>query len=204
MKTWSHVITRLANAHLPENPERQAYALIKEEHEHIKAQFDHCEQEVRSLEATYQSSKQRLLDLEKEAQVIEEDTRTAITQDQNDKAHSLATEIAHLRASVNANQVDVAKLENHIVSLKGVLSQNRFSLFRLEQQMDTLNATSQLQRAQHQLATKQGVRTALHSFAKLAAQPASNDAPLQAGTPMASTTTPETAESILARLKAPS
>ena len=80
-----------------------------------------------------------------------------------------------------------------------MLSQNRYSLFRLGQQLDTLNATTQLQQAQAHLALHNGVRTALDAIALLRTRAASNDDKTQEAEPTQNL--PESPEAIIVRLK---
>ena len=177
MKTWGHIINQLAHSSATDTSEREACELIKAEYEQAKNDFAHCEQAIQSLEGLYQKAKLHNTELEQQTSKIERNAEKEIAtpKSTHNRAQQLTNDIADLQTNVIANRHEVAKLEQDILALKGALSQNRFNLFRLEQQMDTLNATSQLHQAKHQISSKQGIRTGFEAFCQLASLKASND-----------------------------
>jgi uncharacterized coiled-coil protein SlyX len=221
MNTWTNVIAELANIQGdPEaHAEAQAYAQsrVKTEYVTVKKQSELSELAIKNLETDYLRAKARLIELESQAQQIELATQCALERQQAQKALTLATEIAKLNINVFDNRQQVAHIEHAINELKGAVSHNRYNLFRLEQQLDTLAATSQLQQAQSKLAEHKGIRTALHSIAAIKARSASNDGDLRSfanrknlsmpqnpcppWTSSSLTSIPESAEQILQRLR---
>ncbi|HEY7773311.1 MAG TPA: hypothetical protein VIC26_09015 [Marinagarivorans sp.] len=206
MNTWSTVIAQLAttpsDAHAQTEAHRKAQGMVSKEFRTVKQQFEHSETQLKELEQNYSAAKQALTELEHQTKQIEADTQHALAREEAKKALALASEIAKLNVNVCGNRKQVLALEQTMHALKGTLSQNRYNLFRLEQQLDTLNASAQLQRAQSQLSAGKGIRTALHSIARLNAQ-AKHSAPQKPQTAHpAAEAQAESAEQILNRLRA--
>jgi predicted RNase H-like nuclease (RuvC/YqgF family) len=202
MSTWNIVIAKLASKEAGNPSEAEATVMAQREYSTVKKQFERSERNLRTLENAHAEAQQNLQALEAKALLIEQDTQQALAQQQDQKAQALAVQIAQLHVTLLASQQQVAQLDTSLVGLKGVLSHNRYNLFRLEQQLDTLNATVQLQQAQTQLAERKGIRTALDSIALMRARAASNDDASAAQTAsILEAPIPETADAILKRLQ---
>ena len=201
MSTWNIVIAKLASKSAGNSSEVEATVIAQREYSTVKKQFERSERNLRDLENAHAQAQRNLQALEAKALLIEQHTQQALAQQQDQKAQALAVQIAQLHVTLLASQQQVAQLDASLGGLKGVLSHNRYNLFRLEQQLDTLNATVQLQHAQTQLAERKGIRTALDSIALIRARAASNDDVGAAQATPLNTPIPETADAILKRLQ---
>ncbi|MDZ7923149.1 MAG: hypothetical protein U5M23_03645 [Marinagarivorans sp.] len=200
MNTWNIVIAKLASKEAGNPSEAEATIMVQRQYSTVKKQFERSERNLRALESAHAEAQQNLQALEAKTQRIEHDTQQALAEQQDQKAQALAVQIAQLHVTFLSSQQQVAELDATLVGLKGVLSHNRYNLFRLEQQLDTLHATVQLQQAQTLLAERKGIRTALDSIPLMRARTTSNDAsPPQ--TNLLTTPIPETADAILKRLQ---
>ena len=200
MSTWNIVIAKLASKEAGNPSEAEATLMAQREYSTVKKQFERSERNLRALQSAHAEAQQNLQALEAKTQLIEQDTQQALAEQQDQKAQALAVQIAQLHVILLSSQQQVAELDATLVGLKGVLSHNRYNLFRLEQQLDTLHATVQLQHAQTQLAERKGIRTALDSIALMRARAASNDASATQ-TSLLTAPIPETADAILKRLQ---
>lgn len=162
---WSRTIARLAKAKSHDaNLLDQAQSELRAVHSSIHKQSQSNEKALIALEKDYGSAKQELATLADEMRSTQPQTKTSRT----GKAHSL-------EAALAASEARVGEIEQALLALKGVVSHNRYRLFQLSQQLDTLSATSQLHKAHGAQNRGAGVVTALDALASFSQRQACND-----------------------------
>lgn len=162
---WSQAIARLAkakanNIHLLNDAQSELQAA----HSSIRKQSQQSEKALKQLEADYSSAKEELDALASEMTLAEKRVEPPRGSDFN-----------AMKAALKASEARVDNIEQSLLELKGVVSHNRYRLFQLSQQLDTLCATSQLHKAHRSRSRTNGVVTALDALALVSQQQACND-----------------------------
>lgn len=164
-QSWSRAIARLAKAKAHNATVLdEAQSELQGAHNSIQKQSVQSEKALKQLEKDYSEAKDTLDTLA--GQLREADKRV-----QAPKGGDFST----LQASMAESQARVGEIEQSLLELKGVVSHNRYRLFQLSQQLDTLCATSQLHKAHTAQNKATGVTTALDALAAFSQRQACND-----------------------------
>lgn len=162
---WSQAIARLAKI---KNHDAsvldQAQSELRAAHNSIHKQSLQNEKTLKQLEKDYSAAKDVLDELADQMRRTQRHTQP-----------TQSNELKALQSSMIDSQTRVGEIEQSLLELKGVVSHNRYRLFQLSQQLDTLCATSQLHKAHNAQHRNTGVTTALDALAAFSQRQACND-----------------------------
>lgn len=162
---WSRAIARLAKAKAHNATVLdEAQSELQAAHNSIQKQSVQSEKALKQLKKDYFEAKDTL-------DTLSDQLRQADKRAQPPKGGDFKA----LQAAMIESQGRVGEIEQSLLELKGVVSHNRYRLFQLSQQLDTLCATSQLHKAHSAQNRTAGVTTALDALAALSKRQACND-----------------------------
>lgn len=225
MNIWAKMITALrggVNEAGEAIVDSQALRILDQEIRDAAEQLKQSKDSLASIIAREKLAKEKCNELKKQIVEYEDYAVQALGQENETLAHEVAEKIADLENTLVTEKEAASNFAQNADSLRAAITQTENNLRRLKQQVDTVKATENVQRAQEAVAERHSgsnskLRTAMDSLERIKEKQALKSATMAAASELASSSsdtslnekleqagispTGKSADDILAKLK---
>lgn len=193
MNIWAKMMTALrggVNEAGEAIVDSQALRILDQEIRDASEQLKQSKDSLAAIIAREKLAKEKCNNLKKGIEEHEGYAIKALEQDNDALAHEVATKIAGLENQLTTEESSASSFAESAASLRSAINQTESNLRRLKQQVDTVKATENVQRAQEAVAERHSgsnskLRTAMDSLERIKEKQALKAATMSAANDLA-------------------